>query len=56
MAHVDLHFSVRGSDLPLHHGYELFAAIARIVPSFHGATTSGSFLLLGYLCRQESWH
>ena len=33
---VDLAFVLMGTTLPLDHGYSLFSAISRIVPSVHG--------------------
>lgn len=36
MPTIDLAFELVGRDLPLDHGYALFAALCRIVPALHG--------------------
>lgn len=36
MPQIDLAFQLVGSSIPLDHGYALFAALCRIVPSVHG--------------------
>jgi CRISPR-associated protein Cas6 len=33
---VDLHFPVLGERLPADHGFELYAALSRLVPELHG--------------------
>jgi CRISPR-associated protein Cas6 len=33
---IDLAFELRGTSIPLDYGYDLFAALCRIVPSLHG--------------------
>jgi CRISPR-associated protein Cas6 len=33
---IDLHFPVLGQTLPADHGYALYAALARLLPSLHG--------------------
>lgn len=33
---IDLSFELAGGSIPLDHGYALFAALSRIVPSLHG--------------------
>lgn len=35
MIHVDLAFPVRGSTIPLDHGYPLYAALSRAAPALH---------------------
>jgi CRISPR-associated protein Cas6 len=33
---IDLAFELRGTSIPLDYGYDLFAALCRVVPSLHG--------------------
>ena len=35
--HVDLSFPVRGKSIPRDHGYALYGALSRAIPSLHGA-------------------
>jgi CRISPR-associated protein Cas6 len=37
---IELHFPVLGTTLPTDHGYALYAAVARALPSLHAAETS----------------
>jgi CRISPR-associated protein Cas6 len=37
MNHLELHFPVRGTTIPLDHGYALYGAISRVLPELHGA-------------------
>lgn len=44
---VDVSFPMRGSSLPLDHGYALFGALARVVPALHEQPTWGVHPVLG---------
>jgi CRISPR-associated protein Cas6 len=37
MDHLELHFPVRGTTVPLDHGYALYGALSRVLPELHGA-------------------
>jgi CRISPR-associated protein Cas6 len=41
MPSVDLVFQLRGSTLPVDHGYSLYATLSRLVPELHGAQVIG---------------
>jgi CRISPR-associated protein Cas6 len=41
MPTVDLVFHLRGTTLPVDHGYALYAALSRLVPELHGAQAMG---------------
>jgi CRISPR-associated protein Cas6 len=41
MPSVDLVFQLRGSTIPVDHGYALYAALSRVVPEIHGAQAIG---------------
>ena len=41
MPSVDLVFRLRGSTIPVDHGYALYAALSRLVPALHGAHAIG---------------
>ena len=41
MAYVDLAFRLNGSEIPVDHGYALYAALSRTVPAIHETTTVG---------------
>src|SRR5690606_24632453 len=36
-SHVDLAFPARGRTVPRDHGYALYGALSRLIPSIHGA-------------------
>lgn len=38
MTHCDLEFPVQGQTLPRDHGYALYGALSRVIPSVHGAS------------------
>lgn len=38
---VDLSFPLRGDRIPLDHGYRLYSALSRVVPTLHGAAWLG---------------
>jgi len=38
---VDLTFTLQGSNIPVDHGYALYAALSRLVPDLHGANEIG---------------
>jgi CRISPR-associated protein Cas6 len=46
---VDLSFSIRGSKIPADHGYALYAAISRVLPSIHGDEGAGIHPIRGQL-------
>jgi CRISPR-associated protein Cas6 len=52
MVMVDLSFGLRGSEIPVDHGYALFSAISRLLPFLHGDQKVGihpiSGLLIGH--------
>jgi CRISPR-associated protein Cas6 len=52
MVMVDLSFGLRGSEIPVDHGYALFSAISRLLPFLHGDEKVGihpiSGLLIGH--------
>jgi len=54
MMFVDVTFPVRGSSIPVDHGYALFAAISKIVPQLHGADDIGIHPVRGELCGNRS--
>jgi CRISPR-associated protein Cas6 len=37
-SHIDLAFPVRGAAVPRDHGYALYGALSRVIPSVHGAS------------------
>jgi CRISPR-associated protein Cas6 len=37
-SHIDLAFPVRGGPIPRDHGYALYGALSRVIPSVHGAS------------------
>lgn len=47
MAVVDLIFSLTGKGIPHDHGYALYGAVARVVPTVHGAKDIGIFPIRG---------
>lgn len=52
--HVDLAFSVHGSSLPSDHGYALYGALCRLIPSLHGASWVGIQAIPGRARPQET--
>lgn len=50
---VDLSFPVRGITIPVDHGYPLYAAISRRVPTIHGDKTVGIHPIRGQLIGQR---
>ena len=44
---VDLVFRVSGSAVPRDHGYALYAAVSRVIPSVHRSTDIGIFTIRG---------
>ncbi len=44
---VELHFPVRGHELPSNHGYGLYGSISRVVPSAHNAEWLGIHSIRG---------
>jgi CRISPR-associated protein Cas6 len=53
-SHVDLAFPVRGRTVPRDHGYALYGAISRLVPSVHGATWIGIHSIAAKLAGPEA--
>lgn len=50
--YIAVHFPVQGRQLPADHGYALYAAITRQLPSLHGQTWLGLELLSGVPWRE----
>lgn len=46
---VDVAFTLRGGTIPADHGYALFSAIARHLPSLHGSEDVGIHSITGRL-------
>jgi CRISPR-associated protein Cas6 len=46
---VDLSFNLRGSEIPVDHGYALYSAVSRVIPSLHGDLTAGIHPITGSL-------
>ena len=46
---VDIVFRITGTKIPVDHGFHLFAAISRVVPSFHGDSEIGVHPISGRL-------
>lgn len=44
---VDINFPVVGSTIPVNHGYSLYAAVSRVVPSIHSTDGVGIFPIQG---------
>jgi CRISPR-associated protein Cas6 len=42
---IDLTFKIQGTNLPVDHGYALFAAISQIIPELHHSESDTSFAL-----------
>jgi CRISPR-associated protein Cas6 len=47
MDHVDLIFQANGSAIPRDHGYALYGAVSRIVPTIHQSKDVGIFPVRG---------
>src|SRR3954470_12986294 len=41
MPTIDLSFAISGTTIPLDHGYALFSALCRVVPTLHGDRLAG---------------
>jgi CRISPR-associated protein Cas6 len=52
-SHVDLAFPVRGRAIPRDHGYALYGAVNRLLPSVHGATWIGIHGIAAKLANSE---
>lgn len=50
--YINVHFPVQGRQLPADHGYLLYSAITRSLPSLHGASWLGIELLSGIPWRE----
>jgi len=50
MAFVDVGFPLTGEQLPVDHGYHLFAAISRVLPALHGDQEVGVHPIQGRMC------
>lgn len=44
---IDLLFPVRGSTIPLHHAYQLYAAVSHVAPALHNSRPTGLFSING---------
>jgi CRISPR-associated protein Cas6 len=49
MVIVDLSFRINGSEIPADHGYALFSAVSRLIPSLHGDESIGIHPISGLL-------
>lgn len=47
--YIDIRFPIRGSTLPVDHGYLLFSAVANVVPELHGSAHIGIHPISGVL-------
>lgn len=54
MTHVDLAFAVRGQTIPHDHGYALYSALAKQVPSLHRTGWLGVHAITGRTLGRES--
>jgi CRISPR-associated protein Cas6 len=53
-SHIDLAFPVRGRTIPRDHGYALYGALSRHVPSVHGASWIGIHGISGRSLKPEA--
>lgn len=54
MPFLDIQFPLRGTVVPVDHGYHLYSAVSKIVPQLHGDDAAGIHPIFGTLCGDRS--